>query len=271
MNQAQDNSKLIRVLVTDDSAFMRTAITRMIESDPGLRVLGGAQTGQEALQKIAALKPDVVTLDVEMPGMNGLETLKHIMKEFPLPVIMVSSLTTEGAETTLEALDIGAFDYVPKQSSFVSLDIIKIRDDLINKVKAAAESVRRRPMARVTRAETSPATFPAHLAPKVTPTIVALGTSTGGTEGAAGDFAFISQRPARASACCAAHATRIYWALCSSSEWSLQNQGAGSNSRGRNSARRSLYCTRWPAYDRLPPWIFKSRAVPGIDPGGVAA
>ena len=142
MNPESNNPKLIRVLVADDSAFMRTAITRMIESDPQLRVSASAQTGLEALEKVKALKPDVVTLDVEMPGMNGLETLRHIMQECPTQVIMVSSLTQEGAEVTLEALDIGAFDYVPKQSSFVSLDIVKIREELIGKIKAAAESKR---------------------------------------------------------------------------------------------------------------------------------
>ena len=180
MNQAQENSNPIRVLVTDDSAFMRTAITRMIQSDPTLRVVGSAQSGQEALDKIAAFKPDVMTLDVEMPGMNGLETLKHIMKECPLPVIMVSSLTQEGAEVTLEALDIGAFDYVPKQSSFVSLDIVKIRDDLIGKIKAAVESRKRRPVAHVTKTGTSSKPATTFAAPKVASTIVALGTSTGG-------------------------------------------------------------------------------------------
>ena len=179
MSPEANNPKMIRVLVADDSAFMRTAITRMIESDPNLRVGATAQTGQEALDKVKTLKPDVVTLDIEMPGMNGLDTLRHIMKECPTPVIMVSSLTQEGAEVTLEALDIGAFDYVPKQSSFVSLDIVKIREELISKIKAAAESKIKRPMLRVGK----PAT-PEHktviATPKNAATIVALGTSTGG-------------------------------------------------------------------------------------------
>lgn len=181
MNSTANNSPKLRVLIADDSAFMRTALTRMIESDPDVRVAGTAQTGLEALEKIAALDPDVVTLDVEMPGLNGLETLKRIMLESPRPVIMVSSLTQEGAETTLEALSIGAFDYIPKQSSYVSLDIIKIRDNLIARIKAAAESrVRRRPPAKV--AKPAPrATFPQVSAIGYAPaSIVALGTSTGG-------------------------------------------------------------------------------------------
>ena len=180
MNTMYDRSQLVRVLVADDSAFMRTALTRMIESDPSLRVIGTAQTGLETLEKVLALQPDVVTLDVEMPGLNGIEALKRIMTECPRPVIMVSSLTQEGAETTLEALAIGAFDCVPKQLSYVSLDIVKIRDDLIAKVRAAAEVGRRRPVAKVTRAVT-PA-FAAQIASpaRVAPSIIALGTSTGG-------------------------------------------------------------------------------------------
>ncbi len=172
-------AKSIRVLVADDSAFMRTALTRMIESDPNLRVGATAQTGQEALDKARALKPDVITLDVEMPGMNGLETLEHIMKECPTPVIMVSSLTQEGAEVTLEALNIGAFDYVPKQNSFVSLDIVKIREDLVSKIKAAAESRKKRPLPRSLK-ESAPQRKVLLANPKSAATIVALGTSTGG-------------------------------------------------------------------------------------------
>jgi two-component system chemotaxis response regulator CheB len=179
MSPDTNNPKMIRILVADDSAFMRTAITRMLESDPTLRVAGTAQTGQEALDKIKALKPDVVTLDVEMPGMNGLETLRHIVKECPTPAIMVSSLTQEGAEVTLEALDIGAFDYVPKQSSFVSLDIVKIREDLINKVKAAAETRKKRPMSQFGK-PAAPERKALVAGPKNAATIVALGTSTGG-------------------------------------------------------------------------------------------
>src|SRR5262245_4750788 len=140
MKREGDISHVVRILVADDSAFMRTALTRMIESDPLLRVIGTAHTGIEALEKVASLQPDVVTLDVEMPRMNGLETLKRIMQDSPRPVIMVSSLTQEGAQTTLEALDYGAFDYLPKQLSYASLDIIKIREDLIEKIHAAAES-----------------------------------------------------------------------------------------------------------------------------------
>ena len=179
MNTAAGSPGQIRVLVADDSAFMRTALTRMIESDPALHVTATAQSGNEALQKITSCQPDVITLDVEMPGLNGLETLKRIMADSPRPVIMVSSLTQEGAETTLEALDLGAFDYVPKQLSYVSLDIVKIRDDLVSKIKAAAEMSRRRPIARVlSRSEPERPSARTMLMPP--PAVIALGTSTGG-------------------------------------------------------------------------------------------
>jgi two-component system, chemotaxis family, protein-glutamate methylesterase/glutaminase len=180
MNKEPLNASPIRVLVADDSAFMRTAITRMIESDPELSVAGTANNGLEALQKVSSLQPDVVTLDVEMPSLNGLETLRRIMQESPRPVIMVSSLTQEGAETTLEALSIGAFDYVPKQQSFATLDIVKIRDDLVGKIKAAAEAGRRRRLP--SRAMAAPSsTAPTHRSSLQIPaSVVALGTSTGG-------------------------------------------------------------------------------------------
>lgn len=106
----------IRVLVVDDSAFMRTALSRMIASESDLDVAGTAGSGSEALDKITSLDPDVVTLDVEMPGFDGLETLRRIMAQSPRPVIMVSSATERNADLTFKALGAGAFDYVPKQS-----------------------------------------------------------------------------------------------------------------------------------------------------------
>ena len=181
MNDSHGGARPVSVLVVDDSAFMRTALTRMIDSDPGLRVCGTAQNGLQALERIVELQPDVVTLDVEMPGLNGLEILKRIMRDFPRPVIMVSSLTKAGAESTLEALDIGAFDYVSKQESFASLDIVKIRDDLVAKVKAAAEMNQRHAAVRVVK---KPMPAPARIlgarVPLIQPAVVALGTSTGG-------------------------------------------------------------------------------------------
>jgi len=177
MNSTPDSPRPTRVLVTDDSAFMRAALSRMIESNPLLQVCGTAQSGAQALEKIAALQPDVVTLDVEMPGLDGVETLRTIMKEFPRPVIMVSSLTQAHAEITLEALDIGAFDYVSKQQAQPNLEIVKIRDELIAKIIAAAESTRRRQSSNVPPKRLNQhALEDDHLRPAV----IALGTSTGG-------------------------------------------------------------------------------------------
>ena len=171
----------IRVLVVDDSAFMRTALSRMIASESGLEVAATACNGSEALDKIASLNPDVVTLDVEMPGLNGLQTLRYIMQRFPRPVIMVSSVTERDAERTFNALAAGAFDYVPKQLLPTSLDILHIRSDLVAKIRAAAQS-RMSPAACVLHRK--PPQFSSSETPDrpVTSTaaIVALGISTGG-------------------------------------------------------------------------------------------
>lgn len=128
----------MRVLVVDDSAFMRKVIADIINSDPLLEVVGTAVDGIDALGKISKLKPDVITLDVNMPRMDGLTTLKHIMERNPLPVIMLSNATQEGAEITFKALEMGAIDYIPKPSGELSLDIHKVKNELITKIKTAA-------------------------------------------------------------------------------------------------------------------------------------
>lgn len=128
----------IKVLVVDDSAFMRNALTKMIASDPEFQVVGVARDGVEAIDKVISLKPDIVTLDIEMPKMNGLEALKVIMDKSPVPVLMVSSLTTEGAKETLEALELGAVDFIPKNLADLSVNILKIKAHLLDKLKTIA-------------------------------------------------------------------------------------------------------------------------------------
>lgn len=127
----------IRVLVIDDSAFMRRNLPRILESDPEITVVGTAADGAEGLQKILELRPDVVTLDVMMPVMDGLTALKHIMREAPTPVVMLSSTTSDGARETIKALGLGAVDYVTKPSGPTSLDIEKVSLELLEKVRAA--------------------------------------------------------------------------------------------------------------------------------------
>ncbi|HHV61029.1 MAG TPA: chemotaxis response regulator protein-glutamate methylesterase [Firmicutes bacterium] len=127
----------IRVLIADDSAFMRKVISKMVASDPDMEVVATARDGGDALDKIKALLPDVVTLDVQMPKVDGLTALKLIMSEVPTPVVMLSSLTQENAEITMEALRLGAVDFVPKPSGTISLDIEKVRDQLLAKIRIA--------------------------------------------------------------------------------------------------------------------------------------
>lgn len=177
---SEDTNSKIKVLIVDDSAFMRTALSRMVASDADICVAGTAANGAEALQKIESLDPDIVTLDVEMQGLNGLETLRRIMAQFPRPVIMVSSVTVKDAETTFSALGAGAFDYVPKQLASTSLNIIHIREDLVAKIKAAAELRRSKGQFVARRKPVRAVELPARAAPATAVAVVALGISTGG-------------------------------------------------------------------------------------------
>jgi two-component system chemotaxis response regulator CheB len=127
----------IKVLVVDDSAFMRKIIPGILSEDSDIEVVGTAKDGKEAFKKVMELSPDVITLDVEMPGLDGLHTLGYIMSEKPTPVIMLSAYTPKGAETTIKALQYGAVDYVCKPSGEISLDIKKVQAELLEKIKAA--------------------------------------------------------------------------------------------------------------------------------------
>jgi len=127
----------IRVLVVDDSAFMRKVISDIIDNDNDLELVGTARNGKDALIKLTELKPDVITLDVEMPEMNGLEALEQILKIRPTPVVMLSSLTEAGAEITIKALAKGAIDFVQKPGGAISLNINQVAQEIVDKVKVA--------------------------------------------------------------------------------------------------------------------------------------
>lgn len=176
--------KKIRVLVVDDSAFMRKALRRMLGSDPMIELVGEAKDGLQGLEMARRLKPDVITLDIQMPEMDGLQCLRRIMAEQPTPALMVSSLTSEGGEMTLRALSAGAVDFIDKSSCHTIMDVLDIADSLLTKVKVAAGvDVRKLSPAP---AAVVPAAAPA--APRPEPAaavgapahIVAIGASTGG-------------------------------------------------------------------------------------------
>jgi two-component system chemotaxis response regulator CheB len=134
----------IKVLIVDDSSFMRKIIKDILESEPDIQVIDTARNGKDALEKVIRLKPDVVTMDVEMPVMDGLAALKEFMENSPVPVVMVSSLTKEGAEVTLKALELGAVEFIAKPGGSISLKMDEIQDQIIEKVKIASSAKPRR-------------------------------------------------------------------------------------------------------------------------------
>ena len=180
----------IRVLIVDDSALVRSLLTEMLGSAPDIEVAGVAADAHAAREKIKRLNPDVLTLDVEMPRMDGITFLRNLMRLRPMPVIMVSSLTERGADVTLDALTLGAVDYLPKPKIDLAATLQDYRDELIEKIRTAAcASVQ---ALAPQRAALSPG--PAHSADAVLPKapgprqlrttdrIIAIGASTGGTE-----------------------------------------------------------------------------------------
>ncbi len=130
----------MKVLIVDDSIFMRKLISDFVSKDDRLEVVATAKNGLEAIELTEKLKPDVITMDIEMPEMDGLTALKHIMQKFPTPVLMVSSLTEKGAYETIKALQLGAVDFIQKPSGAVSLDLFRVKEELILKIKAVAKA-----------------------------------------------------------------------------------------------------------------------------------
>lgn len=130
--------KPVRVMVVDDSVFMRRMVKDLLETDPEIEVVALARDGQEALEMLPEVRPDVVLLDVEMPRLNGLEFLERALSREPLRVIMLSALTQEGSDVTIQALERGALDFIPKPSGTISLDIDRKKEEIIQKVKSVS-------------------------------------------------------------------------------------------------------------------------------------
>ncbi len=178
----------IKAVVVDDSAFMRKSISIMLESDTDIQVVGIARDGLEGYNLVKSLKPDIVTLDIEMPKMDGITALQKIMQDCPTSVIMLSSLTTEGADVTIKALEYGAADFIPKELSYINVNIIRIKDDLINKVKEIVKQRNLRERLKriqhsdgnLNSAAQKTASVPLKNLPHISYKAIALGVSTGG-------------------------------------------------------------------------------------------
>src|SRR5712671_7253320 len=131
--------KKFRVLIVDDSAFMRKVLETIFNADDQLQVAGHAKDGREAIALAESLKPDVITMDINMPHMDGLQATAQIMTVNPRPIVVVSSESKDGAASTLKALELGAIEFVAKPNSAIDLDMQSIREDLLRKVKMAAK------------------------------------------------------------------------------------------------------------------------------------
>ena len=171
----------IRVLTIDDSALMRQVLAELLSKDPAIEVIGSAPDPYVAREKIKALNPDVLTLDVEMPKMDGLTFLEKLMRGRPMPVIMVSSLTEAGCQTTLRALELGAVDFITKPKIDLREGMDNLADDLIAKVKGAATACIRRGPSASGQNSARPTVLSSAMI-KTTDMIIAIGSSTGGTE-----------------------------------------------------------------------------------------
>jgi two-component system chemotaxis response regulator CheB len=185
-------SKKFRVLVVDDSSFMRKVLENILNADEQLQVVGQAKDGREAISLSESLKPDVITMDLNMPHMDGLQATAHIMTNSPRPIVIVSSESKEGAEATLKSLELGAIDFVAKPSGGVDLDMQSVKDDLLRKVRMAAKVRVVRTASRIASAlqtpTKAPSATPAASRPATSPVVsdnmrfpvVVLAASTGG-------------------------------------------------------------------------------------------
>jgi two-component system, chemotaxis family, protein-glutamate methylesterase/glutaminase len=185
-------NKKFRVLIVDDSTFMRKVLETILNSDDQLQVVGQAKDGREAVTLAESLKPDVITMDINMPHVDGLQATAQIMTTNPRPIVIVSSESREGAASTLKALELGAIEFVAKPSSGIDLDMQSVKDDLLRKVRMSAKVRVVRTASRLASTlqavGNSPASTPQRVVPRPQPTapldqrfpIVVLGASTGG-------------------------------------------------------------------------------------------
>ena len=169
----------IKALVVDDSAFMRKVITEILNSAQGIEVIATARNGKEAVEKTKSLRPDIITMDIDMPEMDGLEALKQIMKECPTPVLMISAHTQAGAEDTLRSFEYGAVDFVAKPGGSISLDLKDSKAEIIAKVKAAAQVDTRKLKTTQKQHPSKPLTLNSQ-SKFASRKIVTIGSSTGG-------------------------------------------------------------------------------------------
>lgn len=173
----------IKVLIVDDSALMRQLLGEIVAAAPDLEVVGSAADALAAREMIKALNPDVVTLDIEMPGMDGLAFLERLMKLRPMPVVMISALTARGSEATLKALELGAVDFVAKPRAASSGELQGYADEIREKIRAACGAHLRRRAPAVAGPTSRPSVRAGGLpAPQLAERLVAIGASTGGTE-----------------------------------------------------------------------------------------
>lgn len=171
----------IRVLIVDDSATARTVLSEALSKDKEIEIIGTAPDAYVARDKIVQLKPDMICLDVEMPRMDGISFLRKIMKHYPIPVLMVSSLTQKGAEVTFDALEAGAIDYVAKPHSHIYDGINEIEKELIQKVKMVASSNLSARTKRLREEEATQSIPKTYALAETTNKLIAIGSSTGGT------------------------------------------------------------------------------------------
>jgi len=168
-----------RVLVVDDSGFFRRRIIEILEADNRIKVVGSAANGKEAIEQVAQLRPDVVTMDIEMPVMDGITAVRHIMSSNPVPILMFSSLTHDGAQATLDALEAGAIDFLPKRFEDIAKDRDQAKLLLRRRIHAVARKNSASPSSTVSKAAVKPAAPPTNIK-RGQFQVVAIASSTGG-------------------------------------------------------------------------------------------